>query len=741
MDIAEVEKLVFTRRHRVVLDSAPGSGDGTGAARQFDAVLMCAGFKCSGDLLTVLSNLDPGYVIDLAVRVIPWAKELAGDHVRHNAYFIGFPAVVPDTVEFWAQCLRDAVAVGAQVRGATAFGNRADFFIDLLSLPSYGRYQHTYQELLAAHEELVPALSDRLTILHPGESLQDEAAALYGDLARSMVPLSGPDLEALRGLAEYFADSGGLAYLDEVPVRENKAVLNAVRVRSGMAPVVDTPTDVLRLAAELSGADVTLQDKVRFRSLPRRQRRLLCGALAYSVLGKNQPKLGDVPQYAELWKRLGERLHPHEFTEFPDAQAVFEVARGEREVLTLGGWVEKALAAGSPEVAARSLARMAPGRLWRASDRLLRAAEQRPEGAVADVVELLQETAPSVSGRVLLGVREHLQNRSARSELARIFTNRRGRAYVTPDTRDPISTATLGDVLKVVDTEVLDRLPEVEQLVVDKAMLGAALPLSGKGTPEGLAVYPRGSVLPVEGDRLRFFTYWRQDERRTDYDLSAIFTDREFGQDQHVSWTALTGYGAAHSGDIVDAPGPEGATEFIDVDLRKVAGVIVPQVYIYSGEGFDEVEENFFGFMTRDGDQRGMPFEARTVRAKGAMTGEGAVSMPMAFYRGEDGKWYAKWLHLYLKGHPRGFGAGHIVEDNKLTTKLIARTVMEREYLAVRYLVQAYGEKGTKATIWDGEGDFPVAGPCTYIGASQPEGVPEGSQVFTLQNLSALIPA
>ena len=50
---------------------------------------------------------------------------------------------------------------------------------------------------------------------------------------------------------------------------------------------------------------------------------------------------------------------------------------------------------------------------------------------------------------------------------------------------------------------------------------------------------------------------------------------------------------------------------------------IVPQVNIYSGEGFEEVEESFFGFMLRDGEQKGRPFEPRTVRMKSELRGLG----------------------------------------------------------------------------------------------------------------------
>ena len=67
-------RMIFDRKHRLVLPAPAVPGPGGAAARQLDAVLMSAGFKCSGELLGALSRLDPGCVIDEAVKVIGWAR-------------------------------------------------------------------------------------------------------------------------------------------------------------------------------------------------------------------------------------------------------------------------------------------------------------------------------------------------------------------------------------------------------------------------------------------------------------------------------------------------------------------------------------------------------------------------------------------------------------------------------------------------------------------------------------------
>lgn len=45
----------------------------------------------------------------------------------------------------------------------------------MLSLPAYGRYLHTYEAMRAARDELVASAGDRVSVLHLGRDLDEEA--------------------------------------------------------------------------------------------------------------------------------------------------------------------------------------------------------------------------------------------------------------------------------------------------------------------------------------------------------------------------------------------------------------------------------------------------------------------------------------------------------------------------------------------------------------------------------------
>ncbi|MGP3964694.1 hypothetical protein ACTWPT_52935 [Nonomuraea sp. 3N208] len=701
-----LESLVIVRRLRVPIDASADvapAGWGEVAARQLDAALLSVGFKCSAPLLERLARLPGETVVDLGVRVLAAVRGLVGDHVQHNAYFIDFPKNVPDTLEFWAGLLREAMldpVAAKRLQPPT---------LDLLTLPGYGRYQHAYTDLLAAHAELIPLAGDRVTVLELGGSLESEARELYFSLAGSQSPLAAEDLAVLRSLASYCADEPEL-----IPVRENRAIVNEVRLAAGRPLLVDTVTDVLRLACGCSGGDVTLAAPTRFRSFRRAERRALLQALDAVA---TPAKLGDVARHREQWKRLGERLHPHDYPHLTRAAHVFEVARGVREAAGFDSRVEAALSAGRTADAVQLLEK-APGALLRRLDHLLRTGLSG--SAVMDAAE---RAAAGASCRVLLSLREHLQNRLAPAA-GRIFANRYGRAWAAPDTRSRLEEDVLARALDILDLEIARRLPDPGELIVDPDVLDVALPLSGKAVAPGLGMLPRGSLSAVVGELLRFFVHWREAGRRTDYDLSALMLDASYGNPTHISWTNYSNGFAEYSGDLTAAP--DGASEFINIRLAEATQpIIIPQVNIYVGERFDEAAEAFFGYMTRDAAQEGRPFEPRTVRMKSDLRGSGRVALPLVFLRGDDGAWQVKWLHLYLKGYP-GFNQ---VEGNRVTASLLVRSIVERDYLRVRYLADLLRTKSS------------AAGATTYIGLEAPAELPPGTRVYTPGTLHELIPA
>lgn len=721
---------------RVPLAPLGAPGDGSIVARQMDVVLMKNGFKLSGELLAALSIRHPVDVSELGRVLLQTVRELVGSHVKHNAYFKDFPKNVPDTLEFWNECIVDALM---DPRSRAVIGPQLFIgMVNLYDLLKYGNYQHSYEDMLAAHESFIPALGDRMTVLHLGKSLAHECKSLYLQLAGSLVPLNEADRELLKQLALMHI----VVPVSPVPVRENKAILNAIWLSAGRPILVDTPTDILRLSVALSEGDVTLEKRSKLRSHPRLVRYALMRELD-RILTEVPGKLADVSLHREPFKRLGERLHPHEYKEFQKSQQFFAAARRDwksTELIVrslaqpLAGKVQRAFKSGRIGEATKLLA-AAPGRLFRSLDHLLRSAN--PMEVDKAILPVVKDVAPKVTGRVLLSVSEHLSNRS-RSLDERIFMNRQGTAWVTPDDRQIIDSGLIGTTRYLIHQELAGRLPKIDTLIVEEEALGLALPLSQKMQPRGLGVMPRGSVSTLGNQPvLRFFVHWKEATQRTDYDLSLFTLDKDFNYLNQISWTSLRGTGMVHSGDITNGAG-DGSSEFIDVRLDSIPGrtrFIIPQVNVFCGDDFTQAREVFFGYMMRHATQQGAPFEPRTVRTKSEIRGSGKVALPLVFADTSLG-WQAKWLHMYLKGQ----GFGNRVEANRFSSTKLAKTIWERSFIDISGLAEIWRHRTEKLIVLPPGGEVPQDVKGIYIGLSRPENLPKDLKAYTPLNLGELIP-
>lgn len=685
-------------------------GNSRTLARQLDIALMQVGFKLSGNLLTNLGEADFRSALKASSVLLDAVKTLVGDHVQHNVYFKEFPKNVPDTLEFWTGLL-----IKFYWQTGTLTNNLLDF-------PEYGTCQHTYEDMLAVHERFKPK-NLKLKVINLGKTETEELEGLYAYLAGSNVPLNVEDRTLL-----------GVLYPDfnvdvQIPVRENKAIVNSLRLGHELLDI-DTPTDLLRLAAHLSGGDVTLAAKTKFKSFSRSVRRQFVTTLNDLLVG-NPDKIEDINNRKEEFKRLAEKLHPFEFKKTcPEAVKAFSFANGDLKVSTWGNKVQSALAAGKLTKAISLLADK-PGYLVRSIDQIARKAT---DTQFTSLVDSLKDNASRVSGRVLLSVIEHLDNRKAKSDF-RLFVNKTGTGFASPNGLEPLAGARISRVQKTLWKELASRVPVTDVLAIDERLATVAVPISEKNKSEGFRVLPRGSTFALDPakDLLRFFVYWKQKAERTDYDLSVVFYDKDFQSLGYASWTSLSGAGYKHSGDITSAP--NGASEFIEIDLKKVAAnihYVVPTINIFSGETFANCEESFFGFMSLDSAEKGKPFEPQAVELKFDLRGDKQVGVPLVFARTAAG-FEAKWLDLYAKG---AFW-GNRVESTKFSTGLLAKSLVTRQYLTIDRLLDLYRDKAKK--VVKATGKLPQG--CTYVGLERSENVPASAKVYTLDNLKELIPA
>ncbi len=543
-----------------------------------------------------------------------------------------------------------------------------------------------------AARDLVAELCGRAQAMSP-----DDVAALtavVGDLRERVLPWLPEAIPVRENVAHVF---GTLL-----------RGCDPARVLAAAAPHLQTATDVLRVVAGYSGANPALQGETVYRDIQREDRsRRWWGKIA-AMFGAAQPpgaprtlkvpvrvyrfrvaKLSrpvrrallalldgmppdalaeDMLRHRSYWIWLGEHLHPHEYAgRFPNAARAFAIVRGKdpegRPAPAFRGWrgrVEAALEARDVD-ALVALLRQRPGELARRYDHALRVAGDDAARA-GKVMAAFAELAPSFSTPVLLTLRNVLPTRLARASV-RIYWPKgaAARGIAAPDTRPPLRADVIATARRQIDDELLRRfaaLPAYEDAVLDEVLRKIVVPFNERTASKSAVALPRGSRIAIEpGKVARLFLHWCQPEggEETDIDLSVGFYDASWKPAGVCAFYTLKfpEHGdtiATSSGDFQDAPHPDGATEFIDVDRARAraAGIryCVMVVNSYRGLSFARLERGFAGLMLRDRTE-GLHFDPRTVALRFDLDGDNGTYLPFVLDLETD---TLHWLDVYTKG-------------------------------------------------------------------------------------------
>ncbi len=529
--------------------------------------------------------------------------------------------------------------------------------------------------------------SDRLRLLSLATA--DSVRQTVGALLARRAPLSAADRADLQVLL----NGASSAWIpDDIPVRETRALVIAHFLADDPELIdrADTATDVLRLLYALMDADPGLRTPpARRKSLPRAIRRLVLERLDRLPV---ETLVEDMLRHERAWKRIAENLHPFEFaTRFPVAALAFAVLRrteldlgtaagravagevsrhplvrvesGRLVMSTFSSRVEGAFTQGRPEQAL-DLLRQRPGELVR---RLVHLARALPPEQHAELVDAVTTAVSDVSPAVITAALG--QVRTPPGDL-RLFFPRGGtaRIWTSVDDREPLPSALAVELSGVLTGEMLRRatgLPRWGRVFLDEELSRMAAPGSERNASSSLLRMTRGSAVPIPQDELlRLFLHWVEPRgRRVDLDLSVAVFDEEWAFVGLCDYTRLRFDQDAlvHSGDLTSAPGPDGSTEFVDIDLRAVRRVggryLLPVVFSYNDVPFDELERGFVGVLRQP---NGL-FDPAAVEDRFDLAGPAKILMPFGVdLRTKELRWYDVNLGAAGHGHNIARYGGHL---------------------------------------------------------------------------------
>lgn len=376
----------------------------------------------------------------------------------------------------------------------------------------------------------------------------------------------------------------------------------------------------------------------------------------------------DMRRHRSYWVWLGEFLHPHEYADrFPAVARAFHVVRQRAPdgtpaptTSTFNQNAERLVNDGDVVRLTRLLATR-PGELARRFDATLRrcASDDERRGLLA----ALEAHVDALPTPLLLTLRTSLATRTQPLPVRLFFPKGQvGKAVSAPDTRPLLSADVVAPAVAALDAALLRRFackPAFDRAIVDDQIADVIVPFNERTASRAAVALPRGSRLPIpDGKTLRLFLHWCQPEvggRTTDIDLSVGFYDDawqhvgvcSYYQLQHVVDGRTV---ARSSGDLRDAPFPDGASEFVDVDLDAARAArhryAVMVVNNYAGMPFSQLERGFAGLMLRD-DVGGAHFDPRTVALRFSLSGENGVFLPLVVDLAQR---TLHWLDVYATG-------------------------------------------------------------------------------------------
>ncbi|KRA39032.1 hypothetical protein ASD81_10765 [Nocardioides sp. Root614] len=643
------------------------------------------GFALSRPVIDNWSAADPADVIRVGTQLSAVARELVGDHVAHTAMYPNFPAQV--------------MAASDAELYLNAF---LHYYGDLIG----ARIMPVYQAAPRRHRR------DPQILMRPvGLAADDEITALASSLMAANGGLSPTDRDDLRVLARWNAQRFASAVPESFVNRENRATVTALLLDTGrpeadrLLQEMSTATDVLRLAAGLSGGDVSLAEQTKFVSFSRKIRRDLLALLESA----NDP-LDDMLRRTEEFKRLGERLHPGEHRiRFPNAARAFDVIRQGLDHETFNSRIETLILSGD-SVAATRLLSTRPGILARRLDELVRL---RAEHAALVITEF-ESVASDVATRVLLQARAHFASRGTGRLRAFFPKGNISRVRTVPDQLPSISEESRARIVAVLDAALVKRfvaLPPLGKVYIDPAMALYAVPLSARSASRSLRTAGRGSHLPLpDAEVLRFFIWWQDqstdnERARVDLDLSAVLYDETFAKTAQIAYYNLRGSGCTHSGDITSAP--QGASEFIDIERAKLQRngyrYVVMVVTSYTEQPFNELPGCFAGVMGRGEPQSGEIYDPATVLDRWDLSGDKRIAVPLIIDLQSN---ELIWTDLTFSNHLQSVNA---VANNNSSLASVVEAMVEFQPPTVQDLLVAHAQARGKLVTNRVDADFVVA--------------------------------
>lgn len=403
--------------------------------------------------------------------------------------------------------------------------------------------------------------------------------------------------------------------VDDFSFKENGITLAIELINLGKMDVaVSTATDTLRLAAGMSGMDISLREKPKFKKFSRPERKFLLERL------ENSNNLSDdMALRKEVFKRLFKNLHPGDY-KFEKVKAAYNDLYN-NNLTTFNSKVESFIL--SKDKAVLNLLEGRPGDLVRRFHKLANVFGEK-------VIPVLQSVSPRLETVQLLKLDKYLSTINNRQTLIFPPKGNWTKAQVKYNDKEKLSDTLVAHAKEVLSKELSLRMESVfpEGVVLDPKLLEIKL----QTNDQKLAEYGRGTEfdIPKTMNFIRTASYWEHNSGYGNswFDNGWNFFDVNWNPQGTICWNSTHGTnGAVFSGDPTNSKDLQGrACQMIDLDLNALEkqGIhyAVWNILSYSRVKFSDAKEVLGTLQWGEKAQEGALYEPARAQMVFPITGD-----------------------------------------------------------------------------------------------------------------------
>ena len=579
-------RLLLLKNHYLVIsdinnDNIDNSNLALGIVNSF----LSIGYKLSESAFNILKRCDASVLTAFYDNNFLILKEIKGSK-KHIVFYKNFPDL--DDVDDYEYVIR------AKLHYLTANESEYGFINDDIKIK-----ERKYDEIKVAHY-------DELDIL-----TKTDAVSHLRNYISNLFSYNTAINRNLFDSIKEFRKKYSLLDIKDIPFKENIAIYactkpNKKDIDKNELKYATTVTDVLRIYYVISN-NLTVFDKAKFISLKRESRRNILNRLEEIVSSKGDliNAINDFYSHEKLWKSAFNYLHVFEYkNKYKMMYQIADTIRNGKS-LSFNSLLEKAK---NNQEKYLKMLKSKPGEFARKLNYLI----LNPNYDLNLTLKYFEDIAKNVSTKVLLELYTYFMNRdSLNYRLFKIPTSFYTKFYQRNVMLSPLDDETKNRIISIIKKsleEKFESYEKIEDVYVDPALKDVILPpdiRNGSLNFDGLIF---GSKIKLTNNKfLRVFTTWKNEKNeRIDIDLAMEMFDENINQIGNLSWHNMKGgkeIDARHSGDLITAPLPLGATEFIDINLfkarEKVRYLVITNT-MYLGLTFKELSYCYSGVMLSD---------------------------------------------------------------------------------------------------------------------------------------------